>query len=510
MRVLYLNRADEFRDRSSLVIIAKSVIRHMLESDPEMFVTWVVPRGVKDEVLHEYVLAPMGENARRIRFEKIAAGLSGRTLGYLFNEDLWYALTQTKTPVPYDVVLTNQLALTPIYSFVLANRYQSNRHQVDVPIVNWQMWTATTQQLREVPEYYAGEADVVAESMSSLFATNVWESDVLRQAHMDTMKQYVQPSVLRKVEAQSVTIANGVDWPSLDDVFRRRKLRAIASETAPRSRTYVEQGPRLFWGGRLANQKKPRVTFPLMERVQAVTGCEVVVSTNRPESDPDVRWARHTFPRWALHTGVDRTAFFGLMGQGDVFLCDSASESYGVAWLEMLATGMLGVFAPAWWNKTLLPDWYPFVHGDPEYRVQMAVALLNDWPNGPLWSKYVPMVREWVWQEHNEERCGYRLGRLLRSQKTAALAEDEAKGRSSVGQLVLEAATIEREERMLGDRPIPEEAIYDRMRDLSESKREWGKSGDMVTRMFLRRCLETSGWRDVCQSDRVEFVRGDA
>jgi hypothetical protein len=189
MRVLYLNRGDAFKDTSSLVIIAKSVIRYMLESDPEMYVTWVVPRGTKDDDLLKFVLLPLGENARRVRFEKVAAGLSGRTLGYFFNEDIWYALTQSKVHVPYDVVISNQMALTPMYSFLLANRYQSMRHHVDTPIVNWQMWTATTQQLKEVPEYYAGEADVVAESMASLFGTNVWESEVLLQAHIETMRQ---------------------------------------------------------------------------------------------------------------------------------------------------------------------------------------------------------------------------------------------------------------------------------------------------------------------------------
>jgi hypothetical protein len=208
------------------VIIAKSLIRYMLEADPEMFVTYVVPRGTPDEVLAENMLLPMGENAGRLNLVKIAAGVAGRTLGYFMTEDVWYALTQTKVPVPYDVVLCNQMAMVPIYSTVLANRYMNSRYQVNVPIVTHQMWTATTQQLREVPEYFAGEADLIAESVASMFATNVWESEVLRKAHLDTIREYVQPSVVRKVTGQSVTIANGVDWPALDRVYERRMARA--------------------------------------------------------------------------------------------------------------------------------------------------------------------------------------------------------------------------------------------------------------------------------------------
>lgn len=497
LRVLYLSRADEFRDKSSLVIIAKSVLGHMLDQHPDVHVNWVVPRGTPDEVLHEYVLKPLGENASRMSFTKCMAGLSGRTLGYFLTEDVWYALTQTKTPIPYDVVLSNQPALTPIWHFVLANRYQSSRYNVRVPIVNWQMWTATTQQLREVPEYYVGEPDVVAESVSSMFATNVWESEVLLKAHLETLKQYVVPSVIRKVQEQSVVLANGVDWPRLNAVAQQRLFRSL------------EEGaePRLFWGGRLANQKKPRVTFPLMERVRAYAHCgPPIVSTNRPESDPDVAWVRETFPDWALHTGVDRTAFFGLMSQGDVFLCDSPSESYGVAWLEMLAVGMLGVFAPAWWNETLLPDWYPFRSSSEEERVQMAAALLKQWPDGPLWKKYVPMVRTWIETEHNERLTGLRLGDLLKEEKRKAMAEDAGKGTGSIG--LLAASCAEQVLAEWGEEPIAAQEIYDRMTMTSESHREWGKSGDMVTAMYLRRALELNGWEDTCTSNEVTYVKG--
>jgi hypothetical protein len=64
VRVLYLSRADAFEDTSSLVIIAKSIIRHMMEQDPELFVTWVVPKGVKDEVLEKYVLSELPDPNR--------------------------------------------------------------------------------------------------------------------------------------------------------------------------------------------------------------------------------------------------------------------------------------------------------------------------------------------------------------------------------------------------------------------------------------------------------------
>jgi hypothetical protein len=255
-----------------------------------------------------------------------------------------------------------------------------------------------------------------------------------------------------------------------------------------------------------SNQKKPRVTFPLMAKVQAATGCKVIVSTNRPESDDDVKWARATYPDWPIYAGVDRARFHDLMAEGDVFLCDSPSESYGVAWLEMLAAGLLGVFAPAWWNETLLPDWYPFRAEKPQDRVQVAAVLVRSWPSGALWQEYVPRIREWIALEHNEQVSGGRLAVLLNAEKARAMVTDKGKARGTIAELADRACADLTAES--GDPAgVAEDEVYGRMRALSDSDREFGKPGDVMSRMYLRRCLEGRGWVDTCQSTQVRFVR---
>lgn len=490
MRVLFLGRNDDFNNKSSLEIVAKSTFKHMLEQDPEMYVTWVIPTQTRQEDLDEHVLSIMPD-PKRIGFLPVQAGLGGRTIGYFMTQDLWYAATQTKVRVPYDVVLSNHLAMTPIWKTVLTNRYMANRYAVDVPIVNWQMWTATHQQLLEVPEYYAGEADIVAESLSSLFAINVWESETLYRGHLETMKEYVKPSVVRKIMDQSHVVSNGVDKEAMDKVYARRV-----------DRMQRKEGPRLFWGGRLVNQKKPRITFPLMEKARLATGAGVVVSTSRPASDPDVAWTNDTFQTWALHTGVNRDLFHSIMSEGDVVICNSVSESYGIAWLEMLAAGMLVVFERQTWTDALLPDWYPFVLTSHADMVKAAVYLLKTWPDEAPWTTLVPKVREWIDNEHTEVRCAERLGTILRQAKASSLAADRAKAIGSIGQLADAAA-----ESLWTGEPIPEDAIWEKMTKESESKREFGHSGDVISKMYLRRALEAGRWRDVCRSSQVEFVR---
>jgi hypothetical protein len=97
-----------------------------------------------------------------------------------------------------------------------------------------------------------------------------------------------------------------------------------------------------------------------------------------------------------------------------------------------------------------------------------------------------------------------RLAELLNRQKAAALAQDAGKSRGTVADLAVTAVQQLAEE-LSG--PVPENDVYGRMRALSDSDREFGKPGDVMSRMYLRRCLEGRGWRDDCQSPLVRFVR---
>jgi hypothetical protein len=263
--------------------------------------------------------------------------------------------------------------------------------------------------------------------------------------------------------------------------------------------------PNLFWGARLANQKQPRKTFPLMrEVVGRMEGqIEAIVSTSTQEGGSQGQWAKENFSDLRISFEQNRAQFLRNMTQGDVFLCNSLNETYGLAWLEMLSGGLLGVYEDKWWVPASLPPEYPFVATSTKEQVEMAVALLRDWPDGPLWRKYVPLVKEWLEENHDEVVQATRFLKVLHDAHAAGLEQDEALARSSVGDVVAEAA-----ESLWDGTPIPEEAVYARMNDLSEAAREWGKPGDMITRMYLRRCLQVRGWQDTSQSSRVEFVRG--
>lgn len=495
MRVLFLGRADQFDGRSSLTNVAGNLIGLMLKRDPDLHVTWTVPSNTPDDLLAANYLLPLGEAAERLRFVKCAATFGGRLLGYFLSEPMYHLLAQAKTTAPYDVILCNQPALMPMYRTLLRNKYQASRYNVSTPIVGWQLWLATQQLLEDVPEYVGGELDVLAESMGSLAAEyNVWESDFMYRDHLKTVRKWLSPHAIRQIQSTSTLVNEGVDVEGIRETVYEHRLARMA-----------EGGrPALFWGARIANQKQPRKTFPLMRDVllRMEGKADVIVSTSTPEGGNQGQWANEAFPDMNVRFGQNRAQFLVNMRQGDVFLCNSLNETYGLAWLEMLAGGLLGVYERRWWVDGSIPEWYPFVTDDPKEQVEMAIALLREWPDGPLWREYVPRVQEWLAEQHDERAQAAKFLDLLHAAHAAGLAEDHALARSSVGDVVAEAA-----EALWTGEPIPEDDVYAKMGEMSSANRDWGKKGDMITKMYLRRCLQVRGWRDTAQSDRVEFVR---
>lgn len=486
MRILFANRCAKHDGTSSLSNVPRLVLHRMLQEDPHLHVTWAVPRGSDPEQLNEFLLSPLPEaNRRQLRWRELNRQGFDRMIGYWSTEELWQEFNQAQVDLPYDLVITQQASLIPTYRALLAARARASQFTTTVPMVHWGLWTATFSQMEEVPEYYMGESDVVSELTGCWSADlNIFESKYLLQDAVRSMKRWMLPATVRRFAANATHVHVGVEMARLDEVYAKRRQR-------------FEQGdPALLWGGRFAGQKKPRVSFPLMRDLQLAQATRarrvpVLVSSSQPIPE----WATREYPDWRMEGGLNRDAWFDRIALGDVFICNSVSEGYGTAWLEMLGAGMLGVFERSWWNEQLLPSWYPFVADSKEQQVVMARMLIEQWPDGLLWDKYVPMVREWMHSEQSDAASGPRMLELLRSQADKALVADEAIGRGSVGQLAVKAAHAARE--ALGQQDIPEQQVWARMAELSDSDRAWGGRKDLVTRSYLRRALQTNGWADV-------------
>lgn len=489
MRVLFLGRVDRYDGRSSLGNVARQLLTEIVNRHDDVHVQWATMDSVSEDEFRWYVDSYLRTgNDRRIAQVPIQASVEGRELGYFATDEVWRTLRQVRADIPYDVVLCNQPAMIPVYAFLLHNRYRASQFNVRVPIVGWQVWTATESMLENVPEYYAGENDVLAESMSSIAAdANVWESTPLWEDHLRTIRKWLAPSAVRNIVGKSQVVNSGIPMDQLDLIHRRRIQRMRAQD-----------GPNLFWGSRLAGQKQPKRTFPLMEKLALAIqlGGKPLVTT-QTDVGAKAEAYQHQYPLIEFRFGANRSAFHDAMAVGDVFLCHSICEGYGSAWLEMLGAGMLGVFKDEWWVRPLLPYWYPFIAKNDDEMIEMAHLLLGEWPYG-LWNEYGDRIRQWVRDMHDVPHCAESLWSVMNDQHERVLKEDQQIAGRSIGVLVLDACM------RLGNE-FTEDELHDKMRELSDADREWGKRGDIVSRMYIRRMAECHGWRDTCEDDAVRF-----
>lgn len=476
MKLLYIGRADEFADEtSSLTNISVGMFSSMLRLDPELQVFWTVPRALSEDgknVLKDRVgfpdrLHPLGLNS----------SLGSRTEGYFFTEDLWYLLSQTKTPVAYDLVVNAKPALASVFQTLLTNKYQARRYHVPVPMINWQMWTATDLQYQAVPEYYAGEYDVLAEQLSTFYGYNVYESDYLQEQSYATMRKYVKPSVLLELRKRGTVVANGIDVARLEkNLFS------------------AERRPTLVWGGRLANQKRYQQTFEILDQVYRTgRAARVVVSTQTPASDDRAAKVTQDYPAFDFRAGVGQGDWFRLLSEGDVSVCLARSESYGVTWLEMLYAGVAIVYLKAPWQSGVVPSGYPYVVEHVSEVAPMVMSILDDLPQVKSYLK--DEVKPWVVERHSRDANAAKMLAVCSSEVSCSASPS-----GSVADLVLEAAR---------ELSVPFDILElgERMTSLSSSDRVWGKSGDIVSPLWLRYVLVKNGYRDVGMGESVLFQR---
>lgn len=370
--VVVLTRWKLIDQPQSIALIALDHGREWMRADPSVRVTYAMPVGATQAEVDEWFRPVLAETSDRASFVEAYRRVTPRLAGAVTNGMLLDLVTDDSV----DVVMSNQPQGTSML-----------RRMTDKPWVQWQMWTST-QAMVDMKSGLMGDIDLPLESISALFADlNCWESAFMLDSHRRTLEQWLNRKTVAEVMARSVVTPNGVNVP-----VRRH----VSRET-----------PRVLWGG---NPKVATKRFDessrVLEKIRAYTDAEIVLTS--PSGWPDQK------PGYDWRENVSRDEFVKIATESDVFVCNSVMETYGVAWLEMLGAGALGVFRESWWLKDLLPDWYPFVAQTVDEQSEMAIALVKQWPDGPLWECRDRVV-EWVRSEHGLVTCA---GKTLAAMKS--------------------------------------------------------------------------------------------
>lgn len=370
MRVLFLSRTLNPILSTSMGTGPLALLEGAKLALPDLTVTWMVSRKLEGIEVSPHDWIELNYGLRQ-------TSVFDRLMAYMLTEETVELLKED-----WDLILSNHVVMTPVL-----------KQLTDVPILNLQMWSATARYV-ELHQNVApaGEVEYMAEATGTVCAPNVWESSMQRAETVRTLSKYLNAETRETILSQPV-LPLGIWMDRLDDVYARRQQRTR---------------PGMFWGGDFGRPVKGWVrTEPIMYRAANATGAKVLVTTFMPEPEYP------PFSSVPILWGQNRDGFYDAMSQGDVFVCNSEWESYGIAWLEMLGAGLLGVYEDSWWLQYVLPDWYPFVTADLEEMEEMATILLKQWPNGPLWEKYGEKTREWVRETQDQKLGGKRLAQVM-------------------------------------------------------------------------------------------------
>lgn len=127
----------------------------------------------------------------------------------------------------------------------------------------------------------------------------------------------------------------------------------------------------------LAARKRPELFLEVVDRVRALVPIRTEVHLQSSQLTRDLALRMSSRQRrdwmWVGPLTATRGDYWGLLARATAFLATSREESYGMAYVEALAAGVVGVFPDLPWAHALLPAGYPL-----RYRTrEEAVALLR-------------------------------------------------------------------------------------------------------------------------------------
>ncbi|MGV1003546.1 MAG: glycosyltransferase family 1 protein [Candidatus Nanopelagicales bacterium] len=129
----------------------------------------------------------------------------------------------------------------------------------------------------------------------------------------------------------------------------------------------------------LSERKRPQLFLDVVERVQRRTPIKVEARLHESHliSETAMRLSRKDWA-WVGPLTATREDYWHALARTTAFLATANDESYGLAYVEALVAGAVGVFPDRPWVRTLLPTNYPFIYHSAEQAEAMLYRAVTD------------------------------------------------------------------------------------------------------------------------------------
>jgi hypothetical protein len=238
------------------------------------------------------------------------------------------------------------------------------RRGTERPIVLWGLWTACQRLLDMHDSRVWATEDVAVECLATLYADlTVFESTAMKWETLASLAQWTNRTPRSKV------VPIGVQ------------------SLVPR-----QSGGTVLCGGNGTALKGRDQSLTIAAAVFRSGQAEKVIVCC-PEERPKI-----AAPGVEVYAGVNAAGWRAACAQADVVVCNSKTESYGVAWLEALGAGAVVVYRDAWWVGNAVPPGWPWVARSNLEHEEMVAALAAD---RDLCEEWATVGRAWVQTWHD-------------------------------------------------------------------------------------------------------------
>lgn len=126
-------------------------------------------------------------------------------------------------------------------------------------------------------------------------------------------------------------------------------------------------------------RKQPEVFLEVVERVARRTPIRVEARLHESSliSEPAMRLSRRDWA-WVGPLTASREDYWEALARTTAFLATAREESYGLAYVEALVAGAVGVLPDRAWARALVPDGYPFLYRSVDEAEAMLLRAVTD------------------------------------------------------------------------------------------------------------------------------------
>jgi hypothetical protein len=129
----------------------------------------------------------------------------------------------------------------------------------------------------------------------------------------------------------------------------------------------------------LSARKRPQVFIDVVERLVKRTPIKVEARLHESHlvSEQAMKLSRREWA-WVGPLTASREDYWQALARTTAFLATADEESYGLAYVEALAAGVVGVFPDRPWVRGILPEGYPFVYHSAAEAEEMLHRAVTD------------------------------------------------------------------------------------------------------------------------------------